>query len=167
MQLTAGFAKRTQTSRGRTNQCPGPAMPCDVAACPYRIEPRPLNKKTGWRIRAAVNEGAGWRIGVSVPLPPALPGIFAASVSRQGPRPAHYTHYKQRCHQDDERPLRDSDPPHRTALSHRLNHQQERECRLDGRVPVVTRPPFDESPSLSRTQRPTLESPLGNASQVP
>ena len=28
------------------DQCLGPAMPCDVAACPYRVEPRPA-KTTG------------------------------------------------------------------------------------------------------------------------
>ena len=29
------------------DQCPGRAMPCDVADCAHRIEPRPVSKKTG------------------------------------------------------------------------------------------------------------------------
>jgi hypothetical protein len=47
------------------DQCPGPAMPCDVAACPYRIEPRPVKKTTGFAVYGAgpvadiENEGAG------------------------------------------------------------------------------------------------------------
>src|SRR4029453_1952522 len=35
------------------DQCPGPAMPCDVAACPYRIEPRPVKKTTGFAVYGA------------------------------------------------------------------------------------------------------------------
>jgi hypothetical protein len=47
------------------DQCPRPAMPCDVAACAYRVEPRPA-KSTGLgciRCRQPVatieDEGAG------------------------------------------------------------------------------------------------------------
>jgi hypothetical protein len=48
------------------DQCPGPAMPCDVAACPNRVKPRPVEKRTGlgyMRCHQAVatigDEGAG------------------------------------------------------------------------------------------------------------
>jgi hypothetical protein len=48
------------------DQCPGPAIPCDVADCPYRVEPHPVNKRTGLgciRCRQPVatieDEGAG------------------------------------------------------------------------------------------------------------
>jgi hypothetical protein len=45
------------------------------------------------------------------------------SVSRQKSRPAHHSHYKQRCHQDDERPLCATEPSNRSALSHALNYK--------------------------------------------
>jgi hypothetical protein len=36
------------------DQCPGPAMPCDVAACLYRVEPRP-EREPAWAVYAAVS----------------------------------------------------------------------------------------------------------------
>jgi hypothetical protein len=51
------------------DQCPGPAMPCEVAACPYLIDFRPVTTRTGLtcpRCRQPVatveDEGAGTAI---------------------------------------------------------------------------------------------------------
>jgi len=52
-----------------------------------------------------------------------LPNVSAASLSRQESRPTHHAHYKQRCHEDDQRPLRDTEPSDGPALSHALNYK--------------------------------------------
>ena len=59
-------------------------MPCDVAACPYRIEPRRLNGKPAGVSALPSTEVAGWRLVLLclTALPAVLRGI---GITTQGP----------------------------------------------------------------------------------
>jgi hypothetical protein len=72
---------------------------------------------------------------------PALTGRYPSVLGH----PAHHTQNKQRCHEDDQRLLRDSEPSYGSALSHGLNYQQKREGCLKGGTLVVTCPKVDQS----------------------